>query len=531
MPAAELQREEVRNRLLRRVDWRFLLPDPHPERSVCFASGGLAEAVEAISGELLDPVTAGIAGDCDLAVVLDPTSATLREAWAALRPGGSCYAEWHTLPGRGPAGTRRRLQAAGFENVVCYGPRPNPARKVARVWVPLDSTAAVRHFVHSGPSPRSALRRAGRTLRRALWLSHPGARVALPICAIARKPTVDLAQHAPTNDPAPEGLLDMIRSQWSAWGLGEHPEDLGLLLLTGGQRSINKVVALACASSTDAPQVAVKISRTPEAATGLANEARVLAALDDRARGLHIPRLLWCEQRGGLVRLAETALMGQPLLGKLREDSYRELARRATDWQIRLAGAARVQPPRAWRSRLVEPVLAEFTATYGPVIDSILLREAERVLDSLGPLPLVCEQRDFAPWNLLLAPDGELVVLDWESAELEGLPALDLVYFLTYAGFFLDDAFTSRSYGASYRGTFDPATFTGAVASDCLARYLEAVGVGTEALHPLRVLCWMLHARSEYAQFTGDAGGRPTPEVLRRGVFVRLWEEELRHGA
>jgi aminoglycoside phosphotransferase (APT) family kinase protein len=35
------------------------------------------------------------------------------------------------------------------------------------------------------------------------------------------------------------------------------------------------------------------------------------------------------------------------------------------------------------------------------------------------------EQRDFGPWNLLVTPAGQIAVLDWESAEVDGLPALD----------------------------------------------------------------------------------------------------------
>lgn len=50
-PSIEMMREETRNQILRRVDWRFLLSDPHPAKSVCFAGERLAQAVAAISGQ------------------------------------------------------------------------------------------------------------------------------------------------------------------------------------------------------------------------------------------------------------------------------------------------------------------------------------------------------------------------------------------------------------------------------------------------------------------------------------------------
>src|SRR5207244_1069203 len=113
------QPERIRNRLLRRADWRFLLPSPAPDVSVCFAGGLLAQAVASISGTVLDARQA-CPGSCDLAVARNPNAATLRTMWTALRPGGACYVEWDTLVLGGPRGVRRRLVAQGFEDVVCY---------------------------------------------------------------------------------------------------------------------------------------------------------------------------------------------------------------------------------------------------------------------------------------------------------------------------------------------------------------------------------------------------------------------------
>ena len=41
--------ETSRNRHLRRVDWRFLLPDPTPARTLCLATGSLADGLTAAS--------------------------------------------------------------------------------------------------------------------------------------------------------------------------------------------------------------------------------------------------------------------------------------------------------------------------------------------------------------------------------------------------------------------------------------------------------------------------------------------------
>jgi hypothetical protein len=41
----------------------------------------------------------------------------------------------------------------------------------------------------------------------------------------------------------------------------------------------------------------------------------------------------------------------------------------------------------------------------------------------------------------------------------------------------------------------------------------------------------MVHARSEFRQFSIDAAGPPAPELLRHGLFLALWEEEVRYAA
>jgi len=128
---------------------------------------------------------------------------------------------------------------------------------------------------------------------------------------------------------------------------------------------------------------------------------------------------------------------------------------------------------------------------------------------------------------VLVDSAGALAVLDWESAELNGLPALDLIYFLSYLAFFLEGAMETRRFAATYRATLDPASATGAVVAECLQRYATQVGIDLAALHPLRLLTWLIHSRSEYRQLTAEQGGQPYRAARRDSVFVSLWAAEL----
>src|SRR5207302_1372878 len=114
---------------------------------------------------------------------------------------------------------------------------------------------------------------------------------------------------------------------------------------------------------------------------------------------------------------------------------------------------------------------------------------------------------------------------DWESAELEGLPGLDLVYFLTYLSLFLAGAMGSGRFRAAYRACLEATTPMGRLIAECEARYAAAVGLDAGSLQALRLLTWLVHARSEYRRLWADAGGPPGRAALRSSLFVALWEE------
>jgi hypothetical protein len=527
MSAANKSAEEVRNQLLRRADWRFLLPDASPARTVCFVDGELARVTELISHRVLE-AEAVANGNCDLAIAVDAGAATLRSAWAALRPGGVCYTEWSRAGVWGTRGVRRRLSGAGFETVTCFAPWPRPLRRLPSAWVPLEAAVPLRHLVTMGGAGRSWAQRLLEGLRRTAWIVRTRFGLGSPICAVARKPSTEAAHH-PAEDPAaqPE-LLEEIRHRWEGWGLGPRPSTLSWLLLTSGKRSINKVVRLVFAGS-DRPRLVLKMPRVAEAAAGLAREASVLRELQSSGQEIRgVPRLLFEGVRAGVPTILETALPGVPLPRRLCRETYRDLALLGTDWLVAFAGQAEALPPAVWHNRLVDTVVRTFEASFGSVVDPELLRESAAILGTLGPLPIVCEQRDFSPWNLLINSEQELQVLDWESAEPQGLPVMDLVYFTSHLAFYVAGAHTPECWRECYRETLQPSTFTGAVGQECQERYAERVGVRAADIAPLRLLCWMVHSRSEYRRFAADIGGVPQPAQLRRSLFMSLWEEELR---
>lgn len=507
--------ERERNARLRRVDWRFLLPSPCPARVLCHGTGDLMDAVASIASEM---VVDASATDCDLAVAQNPDGRTLAELRAALSPGGACYTEWRPGIG-GVAGVERALRAAGFEDVTCY--RAWPAGAVSPMyWIPTESPGAAAYV-------RARARLRGGRVRRLLAAARQHAddllhgRIGSPISAIARRPPLPSARHDP---------VAWLSDQWSSWGLGRLPQRVSTLLVTGGPRSVSKVVLLAFAEPGAVPVVAIKAPRVKEAVGGIRREGAALSSLAARYPGgvSGVPRMLDQRETDGVPLLSETALVGRPLEAVLTPDNLGSWSTKIADWLAALVGDQTARPPDHWCEAIVEPALSRFEALFGTVVDRGLLRECADIARGIGPFPSAPEQRDFGPWNVLVTTVGDIAVLDWESAEMDGLPVLDLLYYLAYASFSADGARDRGSRITSYRRSLDPTTSTGAIRRECLARYVQATGLESAPVAPLRALVWLIHAQSDARHAAADAGGTPSAEALSRSLFLALWKEEMR---
>lgn len=480
--------EPQRNALLRRVDWRFLLHGSEIPRVIDLASAWDSEAMRLVSGAA-DP------GEADIALIGFPSAAALGSARDALAPGGEVVCRWRVPRILGAQRARRRLRKAGFLDPRVYwaGPLPN---RLPQFWLPLGSAAAIDHLLASRPARSSAS--AG---LRGLW--HLAARLGLlaPLYAVGG---------------APQGE--------GGGGKGEG----SLMLLAGGHRSINKVVALEFGENGERPSAAIKFARVPEAEPGLEREATVLARLgSERPGGDGFPRLRGQSVRSGRLAVAEDVIEGDSLLDRLTPVSFPEMARRVTDLLLELAGGERRGPEPDWRRRSIEDPLEFFERVFGSVLEAKDLAAVRRSIEGIGDLPAVCEHRDCSPWNLVLAARDRPALLDWESAEPDGLPALDLIYFLANSAFVLDGAIENDTTRESYVRLLDPRSDHGHIAAEAIGRYCEGLGLDEREIPRLRLLCWVVHCRSDYHHLQLEVAGEPKRRALRKAPFLGLVLEEL----
>jgi glycosyltransferase involved in cell wall biosynthesis len=419
-----------------------------------------------------------------------------RRDWRFALPAAELVESWRLpSPGRSRR-ARRRAEAAGFEDVRVYWPGPLPQR-LPQFWLPVESDAAVEYLLAARGADSL-----GEKALHGLWRLARRAGLLAPLYVIGRRPS--------TGDEE----LDL-------------PPAAPLLLLTGGHRSINKVVGLAFEGTEAKPSAAVKFARVPEAEPGLEREARVLGRLaEERPDLAGVPRFRSKGRRAGRLAVVADVVEGRSLLELLRPDNFEEMAMRVTALLVELA---RTEVPGVEsRQRLVEEPLADFEDKFGAVLAEPVLASLRSSLVGLGRLPAVPEHRDCSPWNLVVTPAGDPVLLDWESAEPDGLPALDLLYFLVNCALVLDGALESGRTRESYARLLDPASEYGQVAQRAVNEYASALRIAPEDFRRLRLLCWIIHSRSDYRHLQLETGDRPRSEDLRKGMFLGLVEEELR---
>jgi len=425
-----------------------------------------------------------------------------RRDWRFLAPGAELFAHWRLPRPGGARRARRRAEAAGLLDVEVYWAGPLPHRP-PQFWLPIDSPQAVHHLL----ATRGSGSLAGKALR-GLWRAARAAGLLAPLYVVGRRPT--------TADDVPL------------------PASAPLLLLTTGHRSINKAVGLAFEPGSDRAALAAKFARVPEAESGLERETLVLRRLSEERPGLEgVPRLHGEGRRAGRLAVVQEAIEGRSLLDLLRPDNFEELAMRVTGVLIEL-GSSGAAPAEDRRSRLVAEPLEWFEQHFGPVLEDrthLSPHTGDKCvrarLDGLGDLAPAVEHRDCSPWNVLITPQGDPVLLDWESAEPDGLPGLDLVYFLANCAFILDGAIESGRTRESYGRLLDPSTTHGRVAGRAIEEYTAALGISAGDFRRLRLLCWIVHSRSDYRHLQLESPGTPPSEALRNSPFLGLVEVEL----
>jgi aminoglycoside phosphotransferase (APT) family kinase protein len=285
------------------------------------------------------------------------------------------------------------------------------------------------------------------------------------------------------------------------------------------------VVVLLMERGSGRPALVAKLPRVPSGGEGLAREASILEAVQSaRPAGFAaIPRVVAHEHVGSWPLLVETALRGPPVGSTIRRrDRMRYVAAVLDLLETFPRSAATIAGAY---ERLIEEPLRRFARNFGEGSEEADLAERTlAVLDVLRPAdtPLVLEHGDLSHPNLISLEDGGIGAVDWELAELDGLPAHDLCFCLAFIAFATNRARTPDERLAAFHDVFLAPQAWGRRAISDHARRL---GVDSEMLTPLFIACWARYTTRLVGRVGADDEadvGDSDVSVVRAGAASRL---------
>lgn len=296
-------------------------------------------------------------------------------------------------------------------------------------------------------------------------------------------------------------------------------------LWAGGQYSSRKLLFFLFEGDDPSPRYLVKMVRDAAFNARLENEARALTLLQALtfSRDYPLPQVVFAGHAGGLALVGQTVIEGAPFLRRTTQRADSSLARAAIEWLTAL-GAATADPRRttpAAAAGVLETLFARFQAIYHlPAAErDFLAGQIARLGEAAGDFPLVFQHGDPGPWNMLATPDGRVALLDWESAEPQGVPLWDLLYFLrSYAiNATRAEGIADREAGLA-RHLFAESAL-GRLIVEAVRDYCAQVQLPVQLVEPLYYTCWMHRALKQSTLLD--------PARLAQGPYVRLLAQSI----
>jgi hypothetical protein len=265
-------------------------------------------------------------------------------------------------------------------------------------------------------------------------------------------------------------------------------------------------------------RIVVKSSRSGAGADPR-REAATLRELGPAAcrAGARVPRVLYDGPAGRRISLAEEALPGLNAAAILRRHPSRldGLLTQVADWLARWHVETRVTRP--FTAEDLERFVLVPARALAPRIPqgAAYLERLDRLGRSLygSHVPFATAHNDLTTWNLLVDRDA-LAVVDWEAAEREALPLVDLDYLLVDAVAAARRIQRDLAFRRCSGGGRD-----GRLVNRLHGELRLRLGLDHEVAELARHACWLGHARNEDQR---AAPGAPRPFLAIVAVLAEL---------
>ncbi len=507
----------------RRVSWRFLLPGLPPQKTVCLTDGLLAKAVKAIFQSTIESTNSDnlYPNSYDLAIADNLSPETIQAGYAFVKDGANFYGECSSYRVSSRA-IVQKLDRSGFKQIGLYLAIPTKDKSSIQTWLALNSLSIIEYFLSKRIANqknnfrslilwlhRQAFRWLPQTFINFPWLINP--RLAtVTVVAIASKSNPQEFYLSEINQDF--GLLERITSYFQSI-----PTDIDKIsiLMKIEQTSTDQAVLLPFINDEANPRLAVKVALGDWEDIYLEREVELLQTLAEKFPQINnIPRIAFAGRYGGNFSQAQTFIRGIPLSKVINSHNFEEIANRVTDWLIFLAQQTSITTSEKCENLGAEIINAlSESMSMSHYLD--LLNTTFRYLQGLNLAIRVVEHRDLGVGNIHVDANNEIGIFDWSDAVIEGIPGIDLIFFLTTLALNVEPNFKSSQLQIIYQELLNPKTAKGKLLASCCERYLTALNISISLLPQLRLLTWMIHT---YLQ---------SDETRTSSIYFSLWQEEI----
>lgn len=287
-------------------------------------------------------------------------------------------------------------------------------------------------------------------------------------------------------------------------------------LVAPGDYPSQKVLAIMLDPADRAPRMVVKLGVHPAHAPRLANEAaalRRLAALDLPPGS--VPALRFNGEHAGRHVVGQSWVPGVPFARATDVTPHSPQLAAAVAWLSSLAARTVDRRPAAELSLALRDLHDRFAAIHRlPAPEATFLQDQVRAVERHpGTLPTVMQHGDPGTWNLLV-DDGTVAFLDWESAEVNGMPLWDLFHLqASFGALAVRRERLRRRLDATLLHLVDSTPLQARFA-DQVATMADRIELPRTMIEPLFFLAWMHRSLKEAT--------RRTDATLQRGLYLRL---------
>lgn len=188
------------------------------------------------------------------------------------------------------------------------------------------------------------------------------------------------------------------------------------------------------------------------------------------------------------------------------------------DWIVRLGTNSANDHSSSTRDVLGEMVklFNQFVAIYELSDEhrSFLAKQISSIGEKKESFPLVFQHGDPGTWNIFVTDSGDVVFLDWESGELNGMPLWDLFYFFRTYVSWMSRRKGQRDPLRSFEHFIINESEMSALLKRKVTEVCQGTGLARKFVKPLFYTCWMHRALKESA--------RLSMESLNDGHYLNL---------